>query len=49
MIYSCAMRVRRVRRVRRAEMPSALRRSKRAGGYIYTYVTVVATLKSAKF
>ena len=37
----------RVRRVRRAEMPSALRRSKRAWAYIY--VTVVATLKSAKF
>ena len=31
----------RVREVRRAEMPSALRRSKRAGAYIY--VTVVAT------
>ena len=31
----------RVRRVRRAEMPSALRRSKHAGAYIY--VTVVAT------
>ena len=25
----------RVRKVRRAEMPSALRRSKRAGAYIY--------------
>ena len=38
----------RVREVRRAEMPSALRRSKRAGAYIY--VTAVATLtESAKF
>ena len=41
------MRVR-VREVRRAEMPSALIWSKRAGAYIY--VTVVATLtESAKF
>ena len=38
----------RVREVRRAEMPSALRRSKRVRAYIY--VTAVATLtESAKF